>query len=272
MTAGTAGARTVDRIRQVVVTVAAIFCLVGTLIGTGVLGTPVERSSGGALSDEATLVAPAGPAFSVWTVIYLGLLAYTIWQWTAPTSQAARRTGWLAAASMALNAGWLLVTQAGWVWLSVVVIIVLAAVLVRIVQVLDDPSPGLAQLMAAQVTFGGYLGWVAVATFANIAAALAANGVGPDSAAAAPLAVGAVVAATGLGLWLVLLARTPGTRFSIAAAMAWGLIWIGVGRLMEPYSVLVATLAFAAALVVLAAALLAQRSVSSGRRPSVAAG
>jgi hypothetical protein len=54
--------------------------------------------------------------------------------------------------------------------------------------------------------------------------------------------------------------------------MVWGLVWIGVGRLMAPYSVLVATLAFAAALVVLAAALLAQRSVSSGRRASVAAG
>ncbi|PFG35565.1 hypothetical protein ATL41_0259 [Flavimobilis soli] len=43
--------------------------LVGTLYGTGVLGERVEESSGGSLSATATLLAPAGTAFSIWSVI-----------------------------------------------------------------------------------------------------------------------------------------------------------------------------------------------------------
>lgn len=252
-----------DRLRQLVVTLAALFCVLGTLIGTGVIGDPVARSSGGALSDQATLVAPAGPAFSVWSVIYVGLALYTIWQWTAPASPVARRTGWPAAASMVLNAGWLLVTQADLVWLSVVVIVLLAAVLVRIAMVLQDRSPRPAVLVAVHVTFGLYLGWVAVATFANIAAALAASGLSPDSPAAAVLAVVAVIAATGLGLWLLRLSPAWSVRFSIAAAMTWGFVWIGIGRLTEPVSVLIAVLAFVAALVIAAASLLFQRRTAT---------
>ena len=82
----------------------------------------VEESAGGALSAEATRLAPAGPAFSIWSVIYLGLAAYTIWQWLpSSVTERTRSTGWLAAVSMLLNAGWLLVTQQGWIWVSVVV-------------------------------------------------------------------------------------------------------------------------------------------------------
>ena len=70
-----------DRVRQVGVTLAEVFCVIGTLVGVGVIGTRVEESSGGALAADATLSAPAGPAFSIWTPIYLGLAAYTVWQW-----------------------------------------------------------------------------------------------------------------------------------------------------------------------------------------------
>ena len=113
------------------VTVAEILCIVGTLLGVGLIGgTRVEESAGGALSAEATRLAPAGPAFSIWSVIYLGLAAYTVWQWLpSSVTERTRSTGWLAAVSMLLNAGWLLVTQQGWIWASVVVILALALVL-----------------------------------------------------------------------------------------------------------------------------------------------
>ncbi|WP_159081317.1 hypothetical protein [Nocardioides sediminis] len=60
---------TADRVRQVVVTLAEVFCVLGTLVGTGVIGTRVEESSGGALAADATLLAPLGPAFSIWSVV-----------------------------------------------------------------------------------------------------------------------------------------------------------------------------------------------------------
>ncbi|MGB3595274.1 MAG: tryptophan-rich sensory protein, partial [Ornithinimicrobium sp.] len=171
-----------DRIRQVGVSAAEIFCVVGTLYGVGVLGTRVEESSGGALAADATRLAPAGPAFSIWSVIYLGLAAYTVWQWLPSQSARSlhRRIGWWVAASMVLNATWLLVTQQGWIWLSVVVILVLALVLGLLLKRLTPrPRPRVVERVAVDGTFGLYLGWVAVATCANVTAALVSSGVEP---------------------------------------------------------------------------------------------
>ena len=110
-----------DRNRRLAVTVAEVFCVLGTLVGLGVLGGPeVQQAAGGALAADATYIAPAVPAFGIWTPIYLGLAAYTLWQWLPVTATPRyRQTGWLAAASMVLNALWLLVVRAGWLWVSV---------------------------------------------------------------------------------------------------------------------------------------------------------
>ena len=75
-----------DRVRQVLVVLAAVFCAYGTLVGLGLLGTRIEESSGGALAADATLLAPAGPAFSIWSLIYVGLAAYTVWQALPPAA------------------------------------------------------------------------------------------------------------------------------------------------------------------------------------------
>ena len=242
-----------DRIRQVGVTLAEIFCIVGTLVGVGVIGTRVEESSGGALAADATLLAPATRAFSIWSVIYVGLLAYVVWQWTprATTSPRARAIGWWAAASMVLNAVWLPLTQQGWIWLSVAVILALVVVLGVLVRKLTEaPSSGRLETVVVDGTFGLYLGWVSVATCANIAAAGVASGLTLGSADPWIAALVALVAG-GLGVFL---ARRFGGRVAIAAAMAWGLVWIAVGRFVaQPVSTVTGIAAVAAAVAVVAA-------------------
>ena len=255
---------TADRLRQVGVTVAEVLCVLGTLLGVGVLGERVAESSGGALAADATLLAPAGSAFSIWSVVYAGLLAYTVWQWLPGQAAAERhrRTGWLAAASMLLNAGWLLVTQQGWLWVSVAVIVALLAVLTRIMLLLTrHPAPGPVERVLVDGTFGLYLGWVAVATCANVTAALVASGVDPGRPVSDLLAVVVLVVVGGVG---VLLARALGGRLAVAAAIAWGLAWIAVGRTSEaPDSTATAAAAVVVALVVLAATGLACRNRSA---------
>jgi hypothetical protein len=254
----TATGRTVqpsDRVRQVAVTVAEVFCVVGTLVGVGVLGTRVEESSGGALAADATLLAPAGPAFVIWTPIYLGLAAYTVWQWLPEqaTDRRHRAIGWLAAASMVLNALWLLVTQQGWIWVSVLVMAALVVALGVLVQRLERiRSYGTAESVIVDGTFGLYLGWVAVAACANVTAALVDSGVDPGGYAAQLAAVAVIAVAAGVG-WL--LAQRLGGRWAVACAMAWGLAWIAWGRSVgEPEAVLVGLAALVGALVVLSAA------------------
>lgn len=241
-----------DRIRQVVVTASAVFMVVGTLFGIGVIGTRVEESAGGSLSATATLLAPAVRAFSIWSVIYAGLIAYVVWQWlpSQTASPRARRIGWLAAASMVLNGVWLLVTQVGQLWLSVVVIVALAVVLGLLMQRLGRPrNAGTVEKLVVDGTFGLYLGWVSVATAANITATLVASGVSPPLEIAELWAVGVLAVAAGIG---VLLARVLDARLGVALAMGWGLAWIAVGRLAgEPASPLAGAAAAVAAAVVL---------------------
>jgi len=244
-----------DRLRQVTVTVAALFCVVGTLVGVGVIGTRVAESAGGALAADATLLAPAGPAFVIWTPIYLGLAGFTVFQWL-PTQTAEprhRAIGWLAAASMVLNAVWLLVTQQDWIWVSVVVMAALVATLALLVRRLEEhPSYGHGETVLVDGTFGLYLGWVAVATCANVTAAFVSSGVQPSAGVSDALAVVVLAVAALLGL---VLAATLGGRYAVAVAMAWGLVWIAVGRLTsEPDSTVTAVAAGVAALAVLLAA------------------
>ncbi|MDO5734866.1 MAG: hypothetical protein Q4P15_00160 [Propionibacteriaceae bacterium] len=241
-----------DLARQITVTASEIFCVVGTLFGIGVLGTRVEESSGGVLAADATLLAPDGPAFSIWSVIYLGLLSYTIWQWLPrnKTSDRHRAIGWLAAASMILNATWLLVTQVGWIWVSVVVIVALAVVLGLLISALQrHPARSAPEKIITDGTFGLYLGWVTAATCANITAAGVDAGWDLGTVGNQVAAVVVLVVAVGLG---VLFTLRFGPRFTVTAALAWGITWIGIGRsTSEPESLMVAITAFTAAAVLL---------------------
>ena len=244
-----------EMVRRILVSVSAVFMVLGTLYGFGVIGERVEESSGGAFAADATLVTPASPAFSVWSLIYLGLFAYVVWQWL-PASRAsgrADRIWWLAAVSMVLNGAWLLVTQVGWIWVSVAVIAALALTLGTLVARLSEkPAPGLPEWVLVDGVFGIYLGWVSVATIANVTAALVASGVNPPLEQGQYWAVGVLALGAALGVWL---AVRLGGRIAVAAAMAWAMCWIAVGRLTAaPASTVVGVVAVAAAAVILVAA------------------
>ncbi|WP_194860479.1 tryptophan-rich sensory protein [Dietzia sp. SYD-A1] len=230
--------------------------IVAAFVGSGALGgTPVADAAGGALSADATPVAPAGSAFSIWSVIYLGLIVYALWQLSPTARRSARQRAlrpW-ALASVLLNAAWIWTVQLDQVGLSVVVILVLLAVLIRIMYLLGAPRTGGAvELVVTDGTFGLYLGWVSVATLANTFAWLAAEGVAPVTDI--PLGVVGIVAAAGIGVATALLSRG---RVAPALATSWGLAWVAVGRTEGDFEsgALVWTAAAASA-VVIAVALL----------------
>lgn len=246
-----------DRIQQVVVTVSFAFCVIGSMIGVGIFGgTPIASAAGGALAADATLIAPASPAFSVWTVVYLGLAGYTVLQWfpTAASADRQRSRRIPVAGTMLLNAVWILVVQAGWLWVSVAVIAALLALLSRVLVILmRSRASGLLERLLVDGSLGVYLGWVCVATAANVAAALTSSGFDGAGIDPAWWAVAVLVAVGGVGVALAV--RSKG-RVAVAAAIAWGLAWIAVARWDgAPHSVPTAVAAGAAAVVVLGVAL-----------------
>lgn len=243
-----------DLMRRLFVTASALVCAVGVLYGTGLIGQRVAESTGGALSDEATLLAPAGPAFSVWSVIYAGLVAYVVWQWLPRNADSARERaiGWWAGGSMLLNGGWLFVTQADLIWGSVLVILALAIVIGFLLRGLQaHPDESLAGRLVVDGTHGLHLGWVTAASCANIAAAGAASGWDPGPTWTPVVAVAVIVVAVALG-WIFQAALGP--RLAVALGLTWAFSWIAIGRASgEPASLPVQVAAIAAAVLSLLA-------------------
>lgn len=256
------GARAVasDRIRQTVVIASTVAALVGAVVGSGALGgTPIARAAGGALSADSTLVAPAGPAFGIWSVVYGGLVLYAIWQ--ALPSQAGRerqrRIGYWMVASLLLNAAWILSVQAGLLALSVVVIVALLVVLLMAFVLLRAyPGGTTADAVLFDGTTGLYLGWVMVAVVANVAAGLTAARFGGFGWSPHAWGLGIVAVVAVLGCALAIWDRG---RLAPAIASAWGLVWIGVARLDGALpSAPVAVAAFAAAALIVLVAVAAR--------------
>ncbi|MTG88390.1 tryptophan-rich sensory protein [Cellulosimicrobium sp. BIT-GX5] len=258
-----------DRVRQVVVLVGALVAAGTAAFGAGAFGgTAVQDASGGALSAEATPVAPDNPAFRIWSVIYLGLFAFAVYQ-VLPRHAASprlRATAWWVLASMVLNAAWIGVVQAGWVPVSVVVIAALLAVnavaVVRLVRLRPEST---AQAVVLDGTLGLYTGWVSVATLANVAAALADGGVGELGLGATGWSVVLVAAAAVLSVaWARFTAGRRALALGIGLAMSWGLAWIAVARFQGPLvDTTVAWAAVAASAVALVAGV-----VAATRRPT----
>jgi hypothetical protein len=242
-----------DTVRVVVVIVSMVLAIVGSAFGSGAFGgRPIQEASGGALAADSTLLAPGVGAFQIWSVIYLGLVAYAVLQ-ALPSRRASarhRRIGWPAAASMLLNAAWIISVQLDLLALSVPVIVALLAVLIAIVLRLG-PTEGTAERVVTDGTFGLYLGWVTIATVADVAAVLNAAGFRGLGLPADGWAVAVLVVAAAIG---VLTALRTGARIAPALALAWGLAWIAIARsTAAPESAPVAIAAAVAAAVVLAA-------------------
>lgn len=246
--------RTQDIARQSAVIASATFMLIAAAVGSGAFGgTSVSELQDGALSAQGSYLAPAGPAFSIWTLIYVGLIAYTVWQ-ALPAQRADERQravgGWIAA-SMVLNGLWLVTAQFLSLPLTVLMIAVLLATLARVIVILGRSR---ARTWPERIVVDGanglHFGWVTIATVANTAAWLTqiAPASWEEQAEIWAVAVLAVVLVIGVASALVT------TRLAPALATAWGLSWLAVGRLTgEPESTVTAIAGIIVAVVLVAA-------------------
>lgn len=257
---GEAGTTPRDGLRQAVVLFSTAVAIGGSLVGSGALGgVPIGEAAGGALSADATPIAPAVPAFAIWTPIYAGLVTYAIWQ-VLPRRKAESRQrllGYPIAASLLLNAAWILSVQRGWLALSVIVIVLLLAVLAYAYRICILSCPaGRVEAVVVDGVVGLYLGWVCVATAANIASLLMVDGF---SGWGISSDIWAVLVIDAAGLVGVALALRDRGRWAPTVSLCWGLVWIAVARLGgDLQSPAAAIAAFASTAVVLLATLVSR--------------
>lgn len=247
-----------DITRQAVIIAAASFMLIAAAIGAGAFGgTSVSELQDGALSAQGSYLAPAGPAFSIWSLIYIGLIAYTVWQ-ALPAQRADERQravgGWIAA-SLVLNGLWLVTAQFLTLPLTALVIVLLLATLARVIVILGRfPARNLADRILTDGANGLHFGWVTIATVANITALF--TQIAPENWAdqAEVWGVAVLVAVLVIG---VASALATG-RIAPALATSWGLAWLAVGRLTgEPESSTIAIAAIIIAVVLVATGVVA---------------
>ena len=146
---------------------------------------------------------PANYVFAIWGVIYLLLLGFTAYQ-TLPAQREnprLRRIGYLPALAGVLNSGWIFLWHYNLFELTVPVMIGLLITLITIYLRLDigRASPSTREKWLVNLPFSVYLGWITIATIANVTAVLYYlnwNGFGasPEVWTVAILLIGAAIA------------------------------------------------------------------------------
>lgn len=162
--------------------------LVALAVTIGVNGLanalPLNGQTTGQISDKYPVYfVPAGYVFSIWGLIYLGLLAFGIYQ-ALPAQREnprLRRVGPWFVLSCIANSVWIFMWHYELLPLSLLVIVALLGTLVMIYLRLNDPARGarsvsLAERWLVQLPFSIYLGWATVATIANATTVLYAAG------------------------------------------------------------------------------------------------
>ncbi len=163
-----------DIFRQFSVIFATFFALVMNYASTAL---PLNGRTPAQISDSFNvLFVPAGYVFSIWGLIYIALLAYTIYH-SLPSQRSnprLRRTGWLVAATSLVNGSWIFFWHFGFYVMSLVAMLVLLALLIAIYLRLDVGRSTFSGSERFTVAFlpSIYLGWITVATMANITAVL----------------------------------------------------------------------------------------------------
>jgi hypothetical protein len=129
---------------------------------------PLNNKTTGELSDQyPNLFVPAGITFSIWGIIYILLVVFLILQFRDSNKSLVASIGWAFALSSLFNALWILAWHYELLPLSLLIMIGLLLCLIFISWKIYPLQVGW-----IKAAFGVYLGWICVATIANVTALL----------------------------------------------------------------------------------------------------
>ena len=140
---------------------------------------PLGGMTTGQLSDlYPNLFVPAGLTFSIWGIIYILLGIYAVYglvfssRKSEPSASFMEKIGILFIITCVANAGWIFAWQYRILPLSLVCMVVLLAALVLIYNRLNvgRTSAGAAENYMVHLPMSIYLGWISIATIANVTA------------------------------------------------------------------------------------------------------
>jgi len=204
----------------------AFTVLVNSLAGsTTILGGKLTA----AISDaNPTLITPAGYVFSIWGIIYILLGVFIVFQ-VLPSQKGREyheKIGWLFVLSSLFNIIWLFLWQFEYLIFSVVLMFLLLASLIAVYLRLKigKTTVTLREKLAIHMPFSVYLGWITIASIANVSVTLVSLnwdgfGLGAEAWAALVLIVALII---------TLLVITTRKDVAYALVIIWALVGIAV--------------------------------------------
>ncbi|MFC1598331.1 TspO/MBR family protein, partial [Patescibacteria group bacterium] len=209
--------------------IAAIVALAATIVINALANIlPFNNLTTGEISNSInSFFTPAAYVFTIWTLIYVLLVGFVVFQ-ALPSQQknaALRRVRPWFVLSCAANGVWMFLWHYEFFAGSVVAMLVLLGSLIMAYQaVLRQKKFSRNEWLLIKAPFSIYLGWITVATVANISTALVVYdwsgwGIAPQNWAIVMICIAAALAV------LALFFRRD---YLYAAVIVWALIGIGV--------------------------------------------
>jgi len=239
-----------------------IFAFILTAIINGLAGstTLLGGVNTAEISDaNPTLITPAGYVFSIWGIIYILLAVFVIFQ-ALPSQREkeyTKKIGWLFVLSSLANIVWLFLWQYEILSVSIVLMFLLLATLIAIYLRLNigKSAVSLREKLAVHVPFSVYLGWITIASIANVAVFLVSenwDGFGISAETWATLII--IVA---LVITLLVLATRRDIAYSLV--IIWALVGIAVKQSGNQNIVILTEASAIIVLIALAATILLSR-------------
>ena len=252
-----------DIIRQITIIIATFITIIVNLFSNFITGKSVA-----AISNRFPVpVTPAGWAFSVWGIIYTGLIAFAIYQALPAqrTNPRLRRIGYWYLLSCVANIAWLFLWVNEQITLSLVAMIVLLLSLITLYLRADMNRTNITRVerWCVNIPFGIYMGWITVATIVNVTVVLFnlgwdGLGISPEIWTTILLVVGTVIALS-VGI----------TRVDIAyiATVVWAYSAILVKNIPTPMIAITASVMIAILLLGIILIALRRKQLRAGATP-----
>lgn len=217
-----------DTLRQIANAFSVVLALTVNILASTL---PLNGQNTGEISDRFDVYfVPAGYVFAIWGIIYIGWIAFAVYQFLPAQKENPRlqNLGYLFALSGVFNAAWLFCWHYNQFGLSVIVMLALLATLIGSYLKLDvGRAPASAvERLCVDLPFSVYLGWISVATIANVTSYLDFinwNGFGIP---ALTWAVIMIAVASLLGLLMALTRRDSGYLF----VLVWSFVGIAISQ------------------------------------------
>ncbi len=231
-----------------------LFAFIVTLAVNGLAGTTLlnNRTTAQVSDLYASPITPAGYVFAIWGLIYALLLVFVIYQLLPKQKDKLfqRQIGGLFILTSIFNVVWLFLWQYDYIVVSVILMLALLVTLIKIYLRLDigKSKAPLTEKFCVQLPFSVYLGWITVASIANIAAALVSVGWGGFGLSAEIWAIVAILVALIVTLAVIVTRRDVAYSLVIVWALA------GIAAKQSMYANIVTTAGIGTAIILIALA------------------